>query len=123
MHSSQAQQKKKEREKRERERDAAMLNARRETRLSQRVKQPLFNENSIENPLVLYRQQGENLAVIVDERLSNELQKHQREGVVKMYNVVSKYVALPNVKIQQGFILADKQGLGNGRKSRIFFNG
>lgn len=120
METSQAQRKKEDREKRERERDAAMLQSRNEIRFNQRVKKSLFDETKIENPLVLYSKEGENLAVIVDERLSNELQLHQREGVQKMYNIVSKYVAPPNAKIKQGFILADKQGLGNEQNQNLF---
>lgn len=110
-----AERKKRERERRERERDAKMVNARKETRLSQRVKRPLFDKNLIENPLILCRETGDNLEVIVDERLSKELQQHQRNGVEAMYNVVSKYGVPPNEKTKHGFILADKQGLGNYR--------
>ncbi|XP_037032161.1 DNA repair and recombination protein RAD54-like [Bradysia coprophila] len=113
MDSSLALQMKKQREEREKENDAAMVNTRKVKRFSQLVKKSLFDENRIENPLVLCGQQGENIAVVVDERLSKELQQHQREGVVKMYNIVSDYrPADVKRKIQQGFILADKQGLG-----------
>lgn len=111
MASLQAREKQMERRLKEKEREKQMLNRRKEIRLSQQVKQPLFDEEKIDKPLVLSRQ-SDRLAVIVDPRLSTELQEHQREGVQKMYNVVSKYVRnLPG--IQRAFILADKQGLGN----------
>lgn len=100
-----------------------MVESRKQIRMSQRNKQPLFDVSTIINPLILCDQQGDNVAVVVDERLSRELQQHQRDGVVKMYNIVSRYVTPPRLDIQQGFILADKQGLGNVWKFGILLKG